>query len=136
MSRGTVLIVEDEAMIAMMIEEYLDALDFTLFATASGVEDALAALTGEKVPHLALLDCRLGSERSWPVAAQLRELGIPFAFMTGAPDDIFPEEFSHMPRLGKPFTLASMEDALNRALDEFTVFVVAMNPVSHRGMTR
>jgi len=116
MSRGAVLIVEDEAMIAMMLEEYLEALDFTLFASAPDLEEGLASLAGAAKPDLALLDCRLGSDRSWPIAARLRELGVPFAFMTGAPDDVFPEEFSHVPRLGKPFTLASMEEILDRTL--------------------
>ncbi len=116
MSRGSVLIVEDEAMIAMMIEEYLDVLDFTLFATAGNVEDGLAALAGDSRPDAALLDCRLGGERSWPIAGRLQELGVPFAFMTGAPDDLFPEAFSRAPRLGKPFTLASVDEILSRAM--------------------
>lgn len=105
-------------MIAMMIEEFLEALDLTLFATAADLDEGLATLSGQEKPGLALLDCRLGHDRSWPIAVRLRELGIPFAFMTGAPDDVFPEEFSDVPRLGKPFTLAGMEAVLNRALAE------------------
>ncbi len=112
MSGLSVLVVEDEAMIAMMIEEFLEALGFAQFGCASSVEEGQALLAGAGQPDMALLDRGLGGEFCWPVARRLVDLGIPFAFMTGAPDDPFPEDLAEAPRLAKPFTLSSLEQTL------------------------
>ena len=112
-----ILVVEDEAMIAMMIEEHLEILGYELFARAASVDEAMAAIEamseGDDL-NAALLDCRLGGERSWPVARALAERGIPFLFMTGAPDDDVPVDLEDRERLAKPFTLSFLETALAR----------------------
>lgn len=112
MNRLSVLVVEDEAMIAMMIEEFLETLGFGRFWCAATVEEGLALLDGPSRPDIALLDRGLGGDLCWPVARRLADLGIPFAFMTGAPDDPFPEDVAQVPRLAKPFTLANLEQVL------------------------
>lgn len=117
MAGESVLIVEDEAMIALMIEEQIEVLGLGLFASASTVAEALMALDGGGAPDVALLDCRLGEDRSWAIARRLREQGVPLAFMTGAPDDLFPDDLADLPRLGKPFTLNSLGEILQTALD-------------------
>ena len=112
-----ILVVEDEAMIAMMIEEHLEILGYELFARAASVAEAMTAIEamgeGDDL-SAALLDCRLGGERSWPVARALTERGIPFVFMTGAPDDDVPADLEDKERLAKPFTLSFLETALAR----------------------
>ena len=77
-----VLVVEDSMIIALDTEECLlalGALEVTVEGTVAGALAALAAGAFD----FALLDFNLGSESSEPVAAALRERGIPFWLATG-----------------------------------------------------
>lgn len=108
-----VLIVEDEPLIAMMLEDFLDALDREVAGTADDVSGALARIEDGQV-EAAILDVNLrGGEQSWPVAAKLAELGIPFILATGGAGDTIPEEWRDRPILSKPFTMDGVEKALN-----------------------
>ncbi|QCI93807.1 response regulator [Novosphingobium sp. EMRT-2] len=116
-ARGTdmrVLVVEDEPLLAMMLEESLADLGHEVIGPAASAEHALSLLTDNPV-EAALLDFSLGSDgNSVPVARQLRDAGIPFCYLsghatldagTGAPD---------APLLSKPVSMAALEDALAR----------------------
>lgn len=108
-----VLIVEDEPLIAMMLEDFLDALDREVAGTADDVAGALARIEAGGV-EAAILDVNLrGGEQSWPVAARLDELGIPFILATGGAGDTIVEVWRNRPILSKPFTM----DGVERALD-------------------
>ncbi|MGD9770055.1 MAG: response regulator, partial [Pseudolabrys sp.] len=79
---GTVLILEDNLIIAMDAEAIMERLGAKRVDIASNVRDALRTI--EKTPpDFALLDINLGNENSIPVALKLKQLGIPFAFATG-----------------------------------------------------
>ncbi|MDI1297420.1 MAG: response regulator [bacterium] len=117
MSDGkTILIVEDEAMIGMMLEDYLDALGYRLHGVAASVEDACAQARGGGF-DAALVDCNLQGEKSWPVADILAQQGIPFVFATGGMADDLPPEHADRPTLAKPFTIGAVERALGRILN-------------------
>lgn len=89
---GTVLLVEDNIIIALEAEDVLLSLGADSVVVASGVTEALRLLALE-TPSFALLDINLGAEMSWPIASRLRELGVRYAFATGYGDDIdFPLE--------------------------------------------
>lgn len=76
-----VLIVEDEALIAMLLEDLMQELGFDGHAYGTS-SDALAAL--ETLPFdVAILDVNLGTSLSYPVADALAARDIPFAFATG-----------------------------------------------------
>ena len=64
----------------------------------------------------AILDCNLHGEKVWPVAAILAEAGIPFLFATGGSTDDLPTDLAGRPTLAKPFTLGSVERALEKLL--------------------
>ena len=116
MSDGkTILVVEDEAMIGMMLEDYLDTLGYRLHAIAESVDDACARAR-EGGFDAALLDCNLHGEKSWPVADILAQSGIPFVFATGGMADDLPTGHADRPTLAKPFTIGAVERALNKAL--------------------
>ena len=105
---GTVLLVEDNMIIALETEDMLTALGADDILVASNVHEALRLLAVE-TPSFALLDINLGIERSWPVASRLRELGVPYIFATGYGDDIdFPIEHRQVPVAAKPYTRASI----------------------------
>lgn len=116
MSDGkTILIVEDEAMIGMMLEDYLDTLGYRLHAIAASVDEACdhARQGGFDA---ALIDCNLQGEKSWPVADILAQSGIPFIFATGGMADDLPADHADRPTLAKPFTIGAVERALGKVL--------------------
>ena len=111
----SILIVEDEAMIGMMLEDYLDALGYRLHGLAATVEDACAQARAGGF-DAALIDCNLQGEKSWPVADILAEKAIPFVFATGGMADDLPASHADRPTLAKPFTIGAVERALDKVL--------------------
>ena len=108
-----VLIVEDEPLIAMMLEDFLDVLDRKVAGTADSVGEALAVIDGGAI-DAAIIDVNLrGGEKSWPVAAALAERDIPFVIATGGSDDTVDGAFRGRPVLQKPYTM----DGVAKALD-------------------
>ena len=109
---GTVLLVEDNMIIALEAEDTLLALGAGNVLVASSVAEALRLLTVD-TPGFALLDINLGGEMSWPIASRLRELGVRYAFATGYSDQIdIPLEHRSAPMVTKPYT----RDSLSREI--------------------
>jgi CheY-like chemotaxis protein len=101
---GDVLIVEDDAIIALDFEQTVAEFGVTSVRIASSVARALAMIA-ERIPDFALLDIGLSEEKSFAVAKRLAALKIPFAFVSGYSDDrVFPPEYSDWPKLSKPFS--------------------------------
>ena len=111
-ARGTrVFVVEDEAMIRMLLEDMLGELGCTIAAAAGRIEDALeAAKTAEF--DVAVLDVNLQGQNTAAVAEALAARSLPFVFATGYGAHGMPEAFRDRPTLKKPFQL----DALGRTL--------------------
>lgn len=107
----SILVVEDEPLIAMMLEDFLDALGYRLAATVDGVKDAIAEVERGGF-DAALLDVNLrDGETSWPVAEALSARGQPFVLATGGGSDCVPEQFANVPVLAKPYTLDGVKNA-------------------------
>jgi DNA-binding response OmpR family regulator len=111
-----ILIVEDEPLIAMMLEDFLDSLGHTVSATCDTVSDAMGEADKGGF-DLAILDVNLKGENVWPVAAKLRERGIPFVIATGGHVDPPPPEFAHVPLIEKPYTVDRVTPALDAAFE-------------------
>ena len=110
-----VLLVEDEAIIAMTAEDMLEELGCVTAAIAATLSEALEAADGEAF-DVAVLDINLNGRESLPVAARLRELGRPFVFTTGYGVAGSDGEFSDVPLVTKPYQIADLEAAIRRAL--------------------
>lgn len=111
-----VLIVEDMAMVVMMIEAVIDELGWTVVGPAARVDAALR-LAREETIDLAVLDINLDGAMSWDVATALRARGIPFVFTTGYSDRaIMPAHLAGSPVLGKPFRVDQLEAQLKEML--------------------
>ncbi len=107
-----ILIVEDEPLIAMMLEDFLDVLDQQVAGSADSVATALERV-GQGGIDAAILDVNLrGGEKSTPVAEALAAAGVPFVFATGGGDDSVDVRFRDRPVLQKPFTMDGVARAL------------------------
>ena len=77
-----ILVVEDEALIAAMVEDMLAELGAVVVGPATTLAKGLA-LAGSEVLDAAVLDVNIRDERIDPVAALLRSRGVPMVFATG-----------------------------------------------------
>jgi DNA-binding response OmpR family regulator len=111
----SILIVEDEPLIAMMLEDFLESLGHSVSATCDTVGDALSEVERGGF-DLAILDVNLKGENVWPVASQLRERGLPFIIASGGHVDPPPAEFASVPLIEKPYTVDRVTPAINAAL--------------------
>jgi CheY-like chemotaxis protein len=110
----SILIVEDEPLIAMMLEDFLDSLGHQVAGTCDTVAAALDRV-GEGGFDVAIIDVNLNGERVWPVADRLAANGIPYILATGGHIEPPPEAHADVPVLSKPFTLDAIEPALEKA---------------------
>ncbi|WP_242116233.1 response regulator [Sphingomonas lacusdianchii] len=112
-SPARILVVEDEPLIAMMLEDFLDLLGRTVTGTADSVASAMAAVDQGGI-DAAILDVHLrAGEKSWPVADKLAAAGIPFVLATGGSGDMIEPGHRDRPVLSKPFTMDAVEKVLN-----------------------
>lgn len=81
-SGKNILIVEDEPMIAMLLEDMLVDLGYDVAGVASSLSQGLELVEREGF-DAAIIDLQLGDQDSLPIAARLNQKGIPFAFATG-----------------------------------------------------
>ncbi|PZQ56883.1 MAG: response regulator receiver protein [Phenylobacterium zucineum] len=109
--RGRLLIVEDEALIAMAVAHDLSRLGWDIIGPAATVEEALALLAVER-PDAAVLDINLGGEMVYPLAEQLRSGSIPFVFCSGYEHLEANAEFSQWPRVRKPVDINQLDREL------------------------
>ena len=108
-----ILVVEDEMMIALMMEDILAALGFQFAGRAHTVATALAIIeTDAQGIDAVTLDLNLGGERSDAVADALEAHGIPFIVMTGYAESDTSARFDGRPVVRKPFLRGQVEEAL------------------------
>ena len=111
----SILIVEDEPLIAMMLEDFLDSLGHSVRGTCDSVQCALTEV--EKGGFdLAILDVNLKGENVWPVAERLRIQGVPFVIASGGHVDPPPAQFAAVPLIEKPYTVDRVTPAIEAAL--------------------
>jgi light-regulated signal transduction histidine kinase (bacteriophytochrome)/CheY-like chemotaxis protein len=111
-----VLLVEDQALIAMDTEVCLLKLGAAKVYSVPTVADALTILTAS-APDVAVLDLNLDGETSAPLADELRKQNVPFVFATGYGDSVtIPERFRDLPVVRKPITLADLAKKIGLVL--------------------
>ena len=106
-----ILIVEDEPLIAMMLEDFIDAMGKQLRRSVATRCSPRSRRSSDETPDAVILDINLsGGEKSWPVADMLAERGIPFVFSSGG--DEVTDDHADRPRLSKPYTMDGVDKAL------------------------
>ncbi|HEX8640197.1 MAG TPA: response regulator [Allosphingosinicella sp.] len=113
--KRSILIVEDEPLIAMMLEDFLETLGHDVVGTCESVEEAMVRVDAGGF-DVAIIDVQLkDGKKVWPVADRLAEEGTPFVLATGGHVDPPPEQHAGAPILSKPYTIEAIEPALAQA---------------------
>ena len=113
MAGPRIMIVEDEALVAMMVEDLLTDFGCRITGSFGAVDDALAWLTERAAPlDGAILDVNVGGTMVFPVAERLRATGVPFVFATGY--GALPRAgFEDVTVLSKPINPGHLRDAVD-----------------------
>lgn len=110
-----ILIVEDESLVAMLLETILEDMGCTPVGPASSIDEGLRLVSSEQLDG-ALLDVNVAGRQVFPVAEALRERGVPFVFSTGYGEGGLPDEWRGQRTIQKPFTEAAVHEALMAAI--------------------
>ena len=113
-SGHTILVVEDEPLLGMLLEDVLSDAGATVIGPAATVEQALA-LIGASSIDAAILDVNLRGVRSDAVATELAHKGVPYLFATAYGETVLGAA-PGAPVLRKPYDLAEVMAALRRLL--------------------
>lgn len=111
-----ILIVEDEALIALSLEQLVSAAGGEVVGTAYSLQRALDMAKREKPIDGALIDLNLAGESGKPVADLLKQLGVPFIFLTGYGRKGLPAGYADLPVVSKPFDGPEVVSALSQAM--------------------
>jgi CheY-like chemotaxis protein len=112
----SVLVVEDDILIAMDVQTMLVAGGYRVIGPVSSVEAALATVEAQKL-DVALLDVNLGREMVFPVADALAAAAVPFVLVTGHSTGIPPAQHRGRPILTKPFQQHNLLAMLSRVIE-------------------
>ena len=112
-----VLVVEDEALVSMLVEDMLTDLGCAIVGPAAEIEEALR-LAGSADIDAALLDVNLGGLPIFPVADALKARGVPFAFASGYGEAGLSDDHRGAAVLQKPFREADLRRVLEGLVGE------------------
>lgn len=116
----SVFVVEDEALVAMNLEDMLFELGCTIVGPAMHMDRANRMLDEGFEADVAILDVNVGGQMIFPFARRLAERGMPMVFATGYGRSGLPEDFHDRPILQKPYTLDDVETGLRSAVEART----------------
>ena len=109
------LIVEDEYLLALLLEDELRAAGCSIVDTVGDLQRARQAARRADF-DVAVLDINLSGELVYPLADELAERGIAFIFLSGYTVANFPERFRSRPRVAKPYELGELIREISRSV--------------------
>jgi CheY-like chemotaxis protein len=113
----SVFLVEDEALIRMMIVEMLEELGHRVVAEAGSIE-AAEPLARTSAFDLAVFDINVAGFNISPIAEIVAARSLPFVFVSGYGPVGRPALFADRPMLRKPFLIEHFADMINSAMDD------------------
>ena len=111
-----VLLVEDEMMVALLLETVLIDLGHQVVGPVARLERGLEVVEREAI-DLAVLDVNIDGREVYPIAAALEARGIPFIFTTGYGIDGLHSAYRNRPVLQKPYRSDDLKAAIGRVCD-------------------
>lgn len=105
-----VLIVEDEMLLALLLEDLLTEAGYRVRKAAR--LPAALELAGTESFDAAVLDINLAGTQVFPVADVLRDRGIPFLFASGYGEKGLPAEYLQYPMLQKPYGAGQIQSTV------------------------
>src|SRR5690348_1237410 len=109
-----ILLVEDEMMVALLLESMLIDFGHTIVGPVARLDKALEAAQREAL-DLAILDVNVNGQEVYPVAAALAARGIPFVFATGYGKAGLRAPYRDRPTLQKPYRSDDLREAIMAA---------------------
>jgi CheY-like chemotaxis protein len=106
-----VLVVEDEIVVALLLEEMLAELGHKVIGPVSRIDIAVEMAQGEAF-DVAILDVNLEGKEAYPVADAIGARGIPYVFATGYGNHGLRAPYRNRPTLSKPFLQRDLLQAL------------------------
>lgn len=106
----TVLVLEDELIIAFALEDMLADMGATVLL-ASSIDEGFSKIEGAQ-PSLAVLDVNVHGIKSYGFAEELVRRGVPLIFATGYGDAEHPAIFGGVPTLTKPYSRQELATAI------------------------
>jgi PAS domain S-box-containing protein len=116
MSGRYIMVVEDEPLVAMVLEKELEDLGLSVAGVCGSVAEAIRLLD-RQTPEAAILDVNLGGELVYPVAEALLQRNIPFVFITGYGQESIDKRFSSIRVLEKPVERDVLRSAFRLAVN-------------------
>ena len=108
----SIFLVEDEAMIRIMVVDMIEELGHVLAAEAGQIDQALELAQSAEF-DLAILDVNVRDKLITPVAELIKAREIPIIFATGYGSGGLPEGFREFPALPNPFQLETLAAAID-----------------------
>lgn len=119
-AKPSVLVIEDEVMIRMMVTDMLEELGYTIAGEAGDINEAIRLVNSIDF-DIAILDVNVNGQVISPVAELVQRLNKPFVFATGYGAQGLPEAYRDRPTLQKPFQMETLAQILASALKEARV---------------
>lgn len=112
-----ILVVEDQAPIALQVEDMLVESECEVVGPASRVEQALKLLE-EQAVDAAVLDLNIAGEMVYPVAEVMDTRGLPYVFATGCDPSDLAGPYKQKPVLQKPFSRRTLLEAMQEIVGQ------------------
>ena len=119
LSGRSILVIEDEMLILMMIEDMLSDLGCKSISVASKIGQAITLIDGQ-VFDAAMVDLNLSGIESYPIADALIARDVPYFFSTGSSVTNIKDGYRDRDVLKKPFTFDQLSNMLSRSLHHQT----------------
>ena len=111
MAQASILIVEDQVIVALELQDALEAAGYTVVGPAGRVDEALRLSRSQRI-DAAVLDYDLHGQKVLPVARALKSRGVPYVLVTGYAAESL-GDLSGAPHMQKPVR----GEAVVRAVD-------------------
>jgi len=114
-SVGTVLVLEDEVLVSIMIEDFLLDLGAAEVFVCRNPDEA-QGLVAKRTVHCAILDVKIGEVDSFGLADELDRCDVPFFFATASGPEFIAERHRHRPILAKPYSNDQLLEFMHAAM--------------------